>query len=86
MKINFGYPETLHITGTALIIGGQNTIGYIFCGLGLIGLAMRFGIHVNEKEAQRRDLENVIDTVSHSASSFISKMVSNVKTNNAGMH
>ena len=90
MKISFGYPEVLQVTGTTLIVCNHHVAGFIFCGLGLLGLALRFGIKVNEQEQQKKELENVLNSLG-TVGNFVAKLVSNANNSssnykNDGLH
>ena len=87
MKISFGYPEVLQVTGTVLIVCDSPTAGFVFCGLGLLGLAMRFGIRVNEQEQQKKEIENVLSSLG-TVGNFIAKLASNAGSSykNDGLH
>ena len=87
MKISFGYPEVLQVTGTVLIVCDWTTVGFIFCSLGLLGLAMRFGIRVNEQEQQKKEIENVLSSLG-TVGKFIAKLASDTgySHKNDGLH
>lgn len=63
MNISFGYPETLHATGAALIMSDNTTAGWIFCALGLLGVAFRFGVKAQEQEKKKQESEMLLDRV-----------------------
>ena len=63
MKIGFGYPETLQATGAILILADHVATGWIFCALGLLGIAFRFGMRVQEQEKQKRDAEKLFSSI-----------------------
>ena len=60
MNISFGYPETLQATGAALLITDNVAAGWVFCALGLLGIAFRFGIKVQEQEKKKQESEILI--------------------------
>ena len=81
-RISLGYPEVLHITGTALLIANQFTAGIIFCVLGFLGSIGRLGVEMNAKEKEERDAEKLREDFS-SAGVVLSKIFENFLTNNA---
>ena len=71
MTPNLGYSETLQITGTALLINDMPVAGWIFCALGFIGLAFRFGLYTQEKEAKKKEAEDFVKKVTESGKAVL---------------
>ncbi len=59
MKINFGYPEVLTLSGTFLLVEQQYTAGWIFCALGFVGMVLRFGIKVQQQEQKKKEMQEL---------------------------
>ena len=72
MNVKFGYPETLQVTGAALLIAGSPTAGWIFCALGLLGVAFRFGVHAQEQEKKKQEQEVFFDKLAQSGKTLVS--------------
>lgn len=85
MTPNLGYSEILQLTGTALLISGMPVAGWIFCALGLAGIALRFGLHVQEREAKKQEAEEFAKKVTDSGRAFL-QAVSTAARNNDELH
>ena len=59
MRTNIGYPEVITVSGTLLLLNQQPVTGWIFCALGILGVALRFGIKVQEQEQKRKEMQDV---------------------------
>ncbi len=59
MRTNIGYPEVITVSGTLLLLNQQPVAGWIFCALGILGVALRFGIKVQEQEQKRKEMQDV---------------------------
>ena len=59
MRTNMGYPEVITVSGTLLLLNQQPVAGWIFCALGIAGVALRFGIKVQEQEQKRKEMQDV---------------------------
>lgn len=86
MKTNFGYAEVLQVSGVAMLIAGQNVAGWIFCALGLIGVALRFGIYAQEQERKKGEMDKLVNDLS-SAGARIMGLISTVSDRDRdGLH
>ena len=85
MTPNLGYSETLQITGTALLISDMPVAGWVFCALGLIGLAFRFGLYTQEKEAKKKEAEDFVKNMTESGKAVL-QAVSAASHNSNELH
>ena len=81
MNIRFGYSETLQVTGTALLISDVPVAGWIFCALGLLGMAFRFGLHTQEQEKKKQESEIFFAKLAESGKALVTA-ASNMSSNN----
>jgi len=81
-KITLGYPEVLHISGTALLIADQFTAGLIFCILGFLGTVSRLGVELSAKEKQEKEAARLREDMGN-AGAVLSKMLENFLVKNA---
>ena len=86
MNVKFGYPETLQVTGTALLISGFNTAGWIFCALGLLGVAFRFGMHAQEQEKKKQESEVFFAKLAESGKALASAASKMSSSNRNDLH
>ena len=77
MKVCFGYPEVLQASGALLLVQGLDVAGWIFCVLGLFGLAMRFGIRVQEQEKKKQETEKLFSDLATAGKTAVG-LISNV--------
>ena len=59
MRNIVGYPEVITASGTLLLINNQPVAGWVFCAIGLLGVALRFGIKVQEQEQKRKEMHDI---------------------------
>ena len=86
MNVKFGYPETLQITGTALLISGIPTAGWIFCALGLLGVAFRFGIYAQEQEKKKQESEIFFAKLAESGKALVTAFSKASSSNRNDLH
>ena len=85
MTPNLGYSETLQITGTALLINDMPVAGWVFCALGFIGLAFRFGLYTQEREAKKKESEDFVKKMTESGKAVL-QAVSTASRNSDELH
>ena len=86
MKVSFGYPEVLHLTGVALIIAGNVVAGWVFCAIGLLGVAFRFGIYAQEQEKRKNESDKTLSKLTESAKELLT-VLSKISSNDTnGYH
>ena len=74
------YPETCLISGTALLISGNDIFGYTLIGLSVVVGFFRFAIKNQEKIAKQKEAKKIIDNVTGVITNILSGYGSNVKS------
>ena len=66
MKVSFGYSETLQASGVVMMLADMPATGWVFCALGLVGVAFRFGMHVQEQEKKKQEADMFVAKLAES--------------------
>ncbi len=72
MKVCFGYPEVLQVSGVALLLHGSSVTGWVFCALSLLGVAMRFGLKTQEQEKKKQEMEKLFSDLATAGKNAVS--------------